>query len=562
MPTARRVLHLSLVLLLATGLLAAPVDASPTSDARDAAKEQRWQAAADAWMLVLEKSPANRDAALGLAEAVVAGGLLDLQVPAEDALQAVLEKKEDDRDARLALGDLFIARARSKTDQQAMKFIFEDAKLQFQTLLDARPTDEEAAVGLARTHYWTAFFSDALQVLDDFLAQNKSKGPALYWHGQVFYQQAMDILPASGQPDEAATALLQKARDSYQAAAAAAPNDFDVWMQLGYACQRLNVLEDAQVAYEKAMALDKESHMPLKGIANLYYYRADEYLPALQALAKKYGENRAVLYYIGFTQLNNKDYDAAIESLGTYVKKSKTPGNAWHYLGRALDGAGRGDEALAAYLKALETNPADDASAAQLDRRLLEEHASGAGASLSNAKAAIAAYKKLFALCPANPWPRNNAAFMLREAFARHQNDASWMPVLDECIRLYVEASDLIEKQIGGREETLGDPKLWDYAGVINDTGLMFQYYPAREDLEKAESYYIRALELTGDGYADAFGNLIKIYRKQDRLQEAYELARDCVDTLRNADGSAHPAQKLARQEMETLANSGKVQTD
>jgi len=90
----------------------------------------------------------------------------------------------------------------------------------------------------------------------------------------------------------------------------------------------------------------------------------------------------------------------------------------------------------------------------------------------------------------------------------------------------------------------------------------MFQYYPAREDLEKAEEYYIRALALTGDGCADAFGNLASLYQKQGRLQEAYELARDCAESLRNADGSPHPARGKARQLESQLANSGKVETD
>ena len=561
MPTARRLLLVPAALLVAV-LLAAPALASPVSDARDAAKEKRWQDAADAWMQVLEKGPGNREAALGLAQAVVEGGLVEAQVPAEDALQAVLEKSKDDRDARLALGDLFIARARSKTDQQAMKFIFEDAKLQFQTLLEARPNDEDAAVGLARTHYWMAFFSDALQVLDDFLAQNKSKGPALYWKGQIYYLQALDAYRATGQIDDAAKQLFQQARGSYAAAATAAPDDFDAWMQLGYACQYVGALEDAQAAYEKAMGLDKESHMPLKGIAALYHYRPDEYRPALEALVKKYDANNAVYFFLGFDQYSKQEFDAAIKSLGTYVKRTRTPGAAWHYLGRALDGAGREDEAKDAYVKALKENPEDEASAGQLDAKLQQEYASSAGASLSNAKAAIAAYKKLFELAPNASSPRNNAAFILREAFARHVNDASWMPILDECIRLYVKASELIEQRIAGREETLDDQQLFNYAGVINDTGLMFQYYPAREDLEKAETYYIRALELTSDGYGDAFGNLIQVYRKQDRLQEAYELARDCAESLRNADGSPHPARRLAQQEMQQLANSGKVQTD
>lgn len=561
MPTARHLLFVFAALLFAS-VLASPAVASPTDDARTAAEEQRWQDAAGAWMQVLEKSPANREAALGLATAVIEGGLIDPQVPAEDALHAVLDKTKDDREAHLALGDLFIAVARSKADPQAMKFVFEDAKLQFKTLLDARPNDEDAAVGLARTHYWMAYFSDALQVLDDFLAKNKSKGPALFWKGQIYYLQALDAYRAAGQIDDAARKLFQQAMGSYEAAATAAPETLDAWMQLGYANQYLGDLEAAQVAYEKALALDDENRMPLKGIAALYHYRPTEYLPALEALAEKYPGNHAVYFFLGRKLLSDEDFAGAVDRLGTYVKRSKAPGTAWHYLGKALDGAGQEDEAEEAFVKALKANPRDEASAFQLDRRLQQQHKGSAGASLSNAKAAIQAYEKLFELAPTAHSPRNNAAFILREAFARHANDPSWKPILDECVRLYVESSKLIEEKIDGREDTLGDPLLWNYAGVINDTGLMFQYYPSHEDLEKAEDYYIRALSLTGDGYADAFGNLFKIYEKQGRLQEAYELAHDCADSLRKADGSPHPAQGLARQEMERLARSGKVETD
>jgi len=567
MSTARRLLLAEISILLAALLVASPAFASPAADARAAAAEKRWNDAAEAWLLVLEKKAADREAALGLATAVIEGNLVDYQVQAEEALQAALEKKKDDRDLQLALGNLFIASARSKTDQQAMKFVFEDAKSQFQRMLDAHPDDEDAAVGLARTHYWTGYFADAIQVLDDFMAKSKSKGPALYWKGQVYYLQALDAYRASGKIDEAAQTLFRQAKGAYEAAATAAPDMMDAWMQMGYAAQYLGSVEEgqqaeAQKAYEKAMDLDPDSLMPLKGIEALYYYRQDQYLPALAELARTHPKNNAVYYFMGFRQYYDKDYAQAVKSLQTFVQRSKTPAVAWTLLGQALDGAGKTDEAEEVYLKALKANPSDEMAAGALDARLRQEYQRKAGMSVSAAKACIDAYNKLFAMAPTAPWPRNNCAFILREAVGAHRDDASWKPILDECVRIYVEGSKLVEMQIAGREDQLTQEQRWAYAGVINDTGLMFQYYPSVLDLEKAEEYYLRSLELTADGYVDAFTNLVKLYQDQGRFQEAYELARDCSESLTNPDGSPSQARNLARRVMDELAKSGKVETD
>lgn len=549
-----------LVLLLA----GTPALAGPAADARSAASQARWADAADAWTRVLKKTPSDREAALGLARAVTEGDLVDLYVGSEDALQTVLEKMEDDRDVRLALGELFLTQARSTTGQQAMKWKYEDAKEQFGRLLEADPTDEDAAVGLARAHYWTAFFSDALEILDDFLSRTDSRGPALSWKGQILYIKALDAYRIAGAVDDEARKLFQQAREAYEAATKADPALFDAWMQLGYTAQYLGEMESALAAYEKAMDLDGESLMPLKGIEAIYAHRPDEYVDVLQTLAKAHPENRAVFFFQGFRQIWQKDYDAAVESLTKYVKTSKTPGIAWRFLGQALDGKGEPEKAKEAFTKALVANPGDDAAAAALDARLLKEHRDTSRQTPEAARAVPVAYAGLFRLAPKNPWVRNNAAYLLRQALdTARRSDGPWEPVLDDCIRIYTEASRLAEEQLRGRETTLPKEKLWDYAGVINDTGLMFQYYASRRDLEKAEEYYLRSLELTNDAYADAFGNLVVIYQEQKRWQEAYDLARDCVDVVSNANGTAHPEnRRIAREVMERLVREGKAQED
>ena len=562
MVTFRRLALPSLAVLIALALLAAPALAGPADKARLAAKQKRWQDAAAAWTEVLDKSPANKEAAIGLANAARQGTLLDFYLPAEEALQRVLEKKQSDREARLALGDLFIAQARSKRDQTAMKFLYEDAKSQFGQLLKKNPGDEDAAVGLARAHYWTAFFSEALQVLDEFLAQGASKGDALYWKGQIYYMQARDAYAQSGALDEQAKGLFRKAMGSYEQATKANPELLDAWMQYGYSAQYLGETDAAEQAYEKAMTLDPESMAPLKGIEALYYHRPAEYTARLEELTKSHSANTAVYFFLGFNHLSKEKWEESVKAFKTYAKRSRSPDIIWSYLGRAYDKLGKTDEATDAYRKGLKANPDDMFAAGALEQRIVAKHGNARGWSVSDAQAAIADYKKLFDLAPNNPWIRNNAAFQLREAVGPALKGNHWKPILEECIKRYVEASEISERLIQGREDSMPYPDRHKYAQVINDTGLMFHYYPSKKDAQKAEDYYIRALELTADGYRDAWENLAKLYMEQGRWQDAYDLSRDCAQTLMNENGTPHPHRQQAQAWADKMVAEGRVTGD
>ncbi len=562
MVTPLRLVLLSILVLTAASLLAAPALAGPADKARVAAEQERWQDAADAWSEVLDKQPVNREAALGLALAARTGALTDLYIRAEEALQRVLEKKSKDRDVRLALGNLFIAHAKTKFDPTGMKFIYEDAKTQFMKLLEANPGDEDAAVGLARAHYWTAYFSDAIQALDTFLTGGTSTGPALYWKGQIFYVQAQDAMRQAGEVDDSAKSLFRKAMDSYAEATKANPQYFDAWIQHGYAAQYLGEMDVAEKAYEEAMGLDPESLAPLKGIEALYTHRQAEYTSRLEALSKRFPGNRAVHFFLGFRHLIKEDWKQAVKSFETYVKRSKTPQVAWTWLGKAYDGQGESDKAAAAYRKSLRGNPDDAAAAGALEKRIVAGYATPTEWTPKDAKALLQAYRALFDMAPQNPWIRNNAAFLLREAVGRGSVKSAWKGVLDDCIKLYVEASEIAEGQLQGREASIPYAQRYEFAGVISDTGLMFQYYPSRRDLEKAEDHYIRALELTGDGFRDAWENLSKVYQEQGRWEEAYDLCRDCADRMTKADGSPHDDRKHAAALADKLLAEGRVTGD
>ena len=557
------VLLLPVVLLFAS--LAAPAWAGSIEDGNKALDAKAWEKAADHFRKALEKDAANADAAIGLARAAIGGTLTEAYFEAEEVLHAAIARNPKRRDTRRALGDVFLASAKNKvTDPKSMEFTFKDAKATFEKLVEEDKKDEAAAVGLAQALYNLAAFDEAIGVLDAFTSKSKSDGSALYWKGQILYTKAVDAYRASGQLDETVKGDFRKAQGAYLAATQADPKAFDAWMQLGYAGQYLGETDEAQKAYEKAMDLAPQSLAPLRGIEALYYYRAKDYPAALVALQKAHPDNVPVHFFLGFQALQAKKYDEAVKSLTAFEKKAKEPGMVWAILAQAYAGKGDEDKAARLFDKALEHNPNDTVAADAIDQRLRKKFL---GKVMSSPKAALEmaqAYESLFEKAPNNVWVRNNLAFVLREAVTKHQGNAKWKPVLDACVKVYEDATQLSEQHLGGgREANTAYPTRHSYAGVINDTGLMFHYYPSIRDIEKAEDFYLRALELTEDGYQDAFTNLEKIYRAQQRWDELYELATACAENLKLTDGKPNPtARAYARGVAARLEQEGKVGGD
>ena len=71
---------------------------------------------------------------------------------------------------------------------------------------------------------------------------------------------------------------------------------------------------------------------------------------------------------------------------------------------------------------------------------------------------------------------------------------------------------------------------------------------------------YHDALDLTEDGYQDAFTNLEKIYRAQERWDELHELATACGQSLKQTNGQPNSTGRAyARGVAARLEQEGKV---
>jgi|GEM_PF-2188487 len=562
-PRAPRRLPAVLCLML-VGSLALQAQAGPLEDGQKALKERRFADAAEAFEKALGSEKNGREAALGLARAASQGKLFERLDLAEEAVTKLVKAKEDDAEARVALGEIFLALAPTKDDDKVKEFIFRDAQIQFEKALAVTPDDECAVAGLAQTHWQMGTFDKTLEVVDAAL-ERKPSARAYYWQGQAYYEQARAGYAAEP-TSERTVALFRKAKGAYQASVKLDAASFDTWMQLGYASQYLgrDHTDDALTAYQKAMALDGESRYPLLGIEALLSRDPTVYVALLMRLAGELPGNAAVHYFLGFAHFAANRWEPATNALTTYLAKARRPEpRAFLFLGQALSKLGREEEAVGVLQKGLAHNPRDPVVADELDQRLRAKHARAAAESLSNAKACLEDYEQLAARTLENPYVLQNGAFILREAYVRHEGDSGWAAIVKASARLYEQAAKIIDELPYEAVEAAPWGQRYGWAQIVSDTGLMFQFYEPTRDLEKAEAYYLRALKLSNDGYLDAWNNLHKLYLGRKDYQKAYDLCARASEGLALESGDPHTTGRAqARAEMSRLVAEGKAQAD
>jgi tetratricopeptide (TPR) repeat protein len=538
-------------------VLAPTAHADALADGKAALAKKDWAAAEAHFREVLEKTPGQRDAALGMARIVDEGGRIEAYPWAEEHLGLVLEAKPDDVQAQLALGQTFLGRGRILTADVSTASdagpAFADARMHFEAVLKAQPTSDVAAAGIAESHWHGAAFDETVQFVDEFLAKAPKSPKALYWKGKAFYIRAVDAFKQTQQVSAEAKDLFQKARNTFEAAATADPTHHDAWLHAAYSAQYLGDAAGAEKAYEKAMDADPLNELPLRGIEALHAHDTPDKKVALYArLAKDHPKNVAVRWYLGWQYFNQQKWDDAIRTLSAYVAEVPSA-NGLTYLGQAYEQKKETAKARDAYERALDADPTHTGAAGLLEAMIRDPLMSNVNTA-NGVKAMIAAYEPLIKRVPDNPFVPNNLAFILRENAGQ---GAAATPILQESVRFY-EMSSAIVDRLTERPDLLTWTERMDYAGIYNDTGLMYMFYPAIRDVERAREYFEKALELTEDGEPDACQNLVRLHSEEGDPRAAFEVAERCSEGIRNKQGEPDMAgRERMRREADRLRPKG-----
>jgi Flp pilus assembly protein TadD len=528
-----------LVLAALVGVAAA----GPLEDGKKALAAGKNAEAAQAFRKAVEASPSNREALLGLAKATFEGRLADLYEDVGGLLRDALKAKPDDRELRLALGHHYLAWMDVDDRYRA------DVQDQFGRLLEANPEDEDAVVGLARMYYAAAQPRQGLERIDAFLAKKPGSALALYWKGFLHYDDAEQAFKNGGsQWTPAVEDGFRKAHDAFAASTKADPTRYDAWLRLGYSSQYLSRVDPAKTAvaaaaYEKALDIDGDKDLAMKGLSALFSLDAAKWIDTLVRLAKDHPKAPSVHFYLGYYLKNQRGREAEAEkALRTYVATAKYPAVGWLELGTLL--AGKGDDAGArtAFEKAIEADPRGTVGAKagfELEKALLAR-VEGAQRDGAKAKQLVADWEALIAKAPDNlalaPTLHNNVAFFARDA----RKTANEKSLLAASVRHYEAASAMIPEWRADFEASYPYPLRHTYAQILNDTGLMYQYETEPKDFKKAEGFYRRAMDWSQHGYWDTYTNLVRILESESRWADAAEFASACAEGLKNPDGSAN----------------------
>ncbi|MDA1195180.1 MAG: tetratricopeptide repeat protein [Planctomycetota bacterium] len=566
--------------LLLVGTLALPLAvvcfgarsafAGPVDDALAATKARKFEAAAEAWHAVLEKSRGDRTAALGLADAGVRAARADLYASAEEALRGLKAKNAKDVDVLVALGRICMATSAAKEDTLAKKSYDVEAQENFTAAGAVDPKADGPVAGLAQTLYQMGNFAAAIETVDAFLGRNPpAPARALFWKGQTLYLQAQDAYQAAGgsalTPE--VTELFRKAQGAYEASTRANGDEPDAWIQLAYASTWLggeDNVKTADGAYRKAALLDDSDKAPYVGLKSLHTHTPEKYVAALEEILAKFPENAWALWFRAVERYEAKDWKQARALFERYGAASDTPAQGWYYAGVCADQAGAAVEAEGLYFKALKADSNHEAAAGAISQKLMASGVEGrAREGVKHAQQVRKEFTPLLEAAPRMAWIRNNLGFILREAYVGGGATKQWTPVLKDSVAVYTEASEILGEWTVEKERTYNWGQRYAEAQIISDTGLMYQFYEPTRDLAVAERYYRIALEYTDDGYRDAFNNLRVILTDQQRWQELYELCVAAEHGITTEAGDQDGAtREVARRLKEQLLASGKAKED
>lgn len=561
--------RLSIALLALSLAVAAPAAlAGPAEDARQAAQERDWERAVGLYLQAHHAKPDDRDLTLALAEAARRTRNRRGLDAARDALFGLTKKNDKDWDAWVALGLVTLERARTLASGGTIAMEYSDAEDYFKRVIKAKPNHEGAHAGLAQIMRATNRSNDAVNLLSAFLTKKAESPEALYWRGQLRYDRAIADFQAKGNRyplSDMGKDLFLKAQGDFRACTMGDPDNFDAYMQLAYCSQYLSSVaaehaETAHDAYVAAVPLSLHSDRPVRGLVALHARDPGKLTATLGKLAKANPKHPALHFYLGYEALKAGKHQDAADAFEVYAKHGNNAAEGNYYLGMCYQRLNKPKKAHDHFFAALKANPAHDRAAFQLDAPIRDGGVVRARQSVKAAKELIAAYDKLLEIAPNNTLLLNNLAFTLREAYGQGRGK-NWDPILEACRDAYVRASEVIGP-FGAAAANLPFATRYGYAQIVSDTGLMFQFYPQLEDLEKAESYYLRALEYADDSYRDAFNNLTQIYAKSERWQDLYDLAavaseKIVLDESRKPDNATRAR---AEQIMKKLLAEGKAE--
>lgn len=485
-------------------VLSAAVLAGGADQARKLLEEGQLQRAADTARRLTGKDPANVDAWLVLADALVR---LNRPADAWDALEAGMERSPNAAPLYVKLGDVFVAMAvaeqQGSNDGTTIRNYYLDAERMYAEAAKKDPKSADAVYGQAYVNFWLGDKAKAKELVALCLGLNADHGKAHALQGYIFYTDQK----------------FAEAQAKYEIALKLDDSDPLTFVRYGHTFVAQGKDAEAKKAYLAGLKRHPQNdiairsglyHLANRGKSQPSWANLEPYLMEAVKVAPN---SSPAWYYLGYCHVQNQRFESA---LAAYRKADKfAPNNALYLfnIGYCHELLGDAKDALEYYRKALKIHP-DYPDATNRFYGI-------AIAKAGDVKEASALFEELITLAPNTSSIHNDYALILRDWAEKRGATAKDPP--REVRQRIKRSSEVYE--IAARLAP-DDPQ------IQSDTGLLFEYYPCNFDAAKAKRYFTRSLDISGYVYRDAFDGLFRLCVRTGDWKTLRDYAANVIDAL------------------------------
>ena len=446
------------------------------------------------------KAPNDAKAVLALADALLG---IDEPEDAWTAIEKSLELIKDDGRLDLKLGDIFVRLAQKEAagdaDGTTIQNFFLDAEQMYIAAFAKDPKAAAALYGKAFVNLQLNRKDEARKAAADALGVDKKLGKAHALQAYMFYLDRK----------------YDAARDKYEVSLKLDKSEPLDFLRLGHCYLRLEEPAKAQEAYIAAIKEHPDSDVTVR--SGLYYLAGKNWkkmAPYLKAATEAAPKSAGTWYFYGYSLFLNSKYDESLAAFKKALKLKPDSAQYLHWVGFTYERKNDGKKALEFYRKALKANPNYAEPATQFQNLALA-YAS------NNFEQAEKLLEELIRLAPNNGWIQNNYALVLRDWAERRGAGRNPNPPAEVKRRI----------KRSGEVYELAAAILTTEAQIQSDCGLLFEYYPSNFNAEKAEKYFVRALEISDFTYRDAWSGVQRLCKKTRN----WELLKDCAEGVLGA---------------------------
>lgn len=489
---------------ISLAVLSAAVLAGGADQAKKLLEKGEIQRAADTARRLTGKDPANVDAWLVLADALVR---LGRPADAWEALEAGMETSPKAAPLYVKLGDVFVAMAvaeqRGGNDGTTIRNYYLDAERMYAEAAGKDPKSADAVYGRAYVNFWLGDKAKAKELVALCLGLNADHGRAHALQGYIFYTDKK----------------FAEAQAKYEIALRLDDSDPLTFVRYGHSFVAQGKDADAKRAYLAGLKRHPQDDIAIRSglyhLANRGKPKASwtNLEPYLMEAVKVAPNSSPAWYYLGYCHVQNERFESA---LSAYKKADKfAPDNALYVfnIGYCHELLGDTKDALEHYRKALELRPDYPDAANRFYGIAIVKRA--------NIKEASALFEELIALAPNTASIHNDYALILRNW--AEANGATGKDPAREVRQRIKRSGEVYE--IAARLAP-DDPQ------IQSDTGLLFEFYPCNFDAAKAKRYFTRSLDISGYVYRDAFDGLFRLCMRTGDWKTLRDYAANVIDAL------------------------------